>query len=172
MSQPYVGEIRLVGFRFAPVGWALCDGSLLSIAENEVLFVLIGTTYGGDGVNTFAVPDLRGRVPVHQGASPGQGTYVLGQGGGVERVALTTAQMPSHTHALAASSAAASPAAFRSSVLASSTTASYYGNGTPATAMAASALAPAGGNLPHENMAPTLTVNFIISLFGIFPQQP
>lgn len=169
MAQPFVGEIRLVGFNFAPVGWAICDGSLQLISENETLFNLIGTTYGGDGIDTFALPDLRGRVPVHQGTGPGTSTYVLGQTGGVERVTLTTSQIPSHTHALAASSAAASPAAFRAAMLGSSSTASYYGSGTPATAMAAGALAPVGGNQPHENMAPTLTVNFIIALFGVFP---
>ncbi len=167
MSQPFVGEIRLVGFSFAPVGWAICDGSLLPIAEYETLFNLIGTTYGGDGVNTFAVPDMRGRVPVHQG--PG---YVLGQTGGVEQVTLTAGQLPAHTHALAASSATATPAAFRSAMLGSSSTASYYGSGTPTTAMAPGALAQAGGSQPHENMAPTLTLNFVISLFGIFPPQP
>jgi microcystin-dependent protein len=167
MSLPYVGEIRLVGFNFAPLGWAFCDGSLLSIAENEVLFNLIGTTYGGDGQNTFALPDLRGRVPVHQGT--GQSTYVMGQAGGVENVALTTGQIPSHTHALAASSALATPAAFKAAMLGSSTTASYYGTGTPTTAMAAGALVPVGGSQQHENVAPSLALNFIISLFGVFP---
>jgi microcystin-dependent protein len=167
MGQPYVGEIRLVGFSFAPLGWAFCNGQVLPISEYETLFNLIGTTYGGDGQSTFALPDLRGRVPVHQGA--GQNVYVIGETGGVEAVTLSPAQIPSHTHALAASSALATPAAFRAAMLGSSNTASYYGSGTPSTPMAAGALTSVGAGQPHENMAPSMTLNFIISLFGIFP---
>lgn len=166
MSQPFVGEIRLVGFNFAPQGWALCQGQLLPIAQNEVLFQLIGTTYGGDGQSTFALPDLRGRVPLHQGTG-----YFMGQSGGVEGVTLTTNQMPAHAHPLIASSAPATPAAFRSAMLGSSSTVSYFGDGTPATAMAAGALTSAGGGQPHDNMAPSLALSFIISLSGIFPSQ-
>ena len=168
MSNPYVGEIRIFAGNFAPVGWALCDGQLLAISQNEVLFQLIGTTYGGDGVTTFALPDLRGRIPVHQGQGSGLSSYVIGQSGGAESATLTTAQLPIHTHAAWAASGVghisepqgAIPAAHRDYPVFDS---------APGAAMAASALASSGGSQPHENMAPFLGVNFIISLFGIFP---
>jgi microcystin-dependent protein len=168
MSNPYVGEIRLFAGNFAPVGWMFCHGQLLSIPENEVLFVLIGTIYGGDGQNTFALPDLRGRVPVHQGQGPGLSPRVLGEVGGTETVTLTPNQAPVHTHALHASPAAATGTAPGGALLATTSVPSY----DPApgsTAMAAIAVGSAGGNQPHENMAPTLAVNYIISLFGIYP---
>ncbi len=171
MSQPYVGEIRMVGFNFPPNGWAICNGALLSIAEFTTLFDLIGTTYGGDGVNTFALPDLQGRVPVHQGRSAGTSNRVIGQRGGVETVTLTANQMPSHTHTLSASTTIATPAAFRSAVLGSSTTATFYGSGADPTTMAAGAITALGDGQPHNNIAPSLTINFVISLFGIFPSQ-
>lgn len=164
MSQPFVGEIRMVGFNFPPVGWALCDGSLLAISENTVLFELIGTTYGGDGQNTFALPDLRGRLPFHQG--PG---FVIGQVGGTETVTLTTSQIPAHTHQVAGASLAtsASPAGAVPAV---------WGDGEYSTAATNGALAPAavggsGGSQPHDNLSPFLVINFAISLFGIFPTQ-
>jgi microcystin-dependent protein len=166
MGSPYVGEIRMFGGNFAPAGWAFCDGSLLPIAQNDVLFTLIGTTYGGDGQSTFALPDLRGRVPLHQG----QG-FTIGQMAGSESVTLTPAQMPAHNHALNASSTAATPAAGPSGMLGASATTQFYGSGAPTTPMAADALAAAGGNQAHENMAPFQVVSFIISLFGIFPSQ-
>ncbi|MFG6460231.1 phage tail protein [Roseateles sp. DXS20W] len=169
MSDPYVGEIRLFAGNFAPNGWALCQGQLVAIAENDTLFSLIGTTYGGDGQSTFALPDLRGRVPVHQGQGLGLSPRTLGQTGGTETVTLQSAQTPSHSHAALGSTAAASLGAPGGNVLAV-TTAASYGAGPAATAMASSAISSAWGNpQPHENMAPTLTVNYIISLYGIYP---
>jgi microcystin-dependent protein len=171
MSTPFVGEVRLFAGNFAPAGWAFCDGSLYPISENETLFALIGTTYGGDGQVTFAMPDLRGRVPVHQGFGPGLSGRTMGERGGTETVTLTAAQMPAHTHALRASSAAATGSAPGGAVLAATGAVNSYGSGTPTQAMAAGAVSAQGGNQPHENMAPFLTVSYIISLFGIFPQR-
>lgn len=170
MGQPFVGEIRLFGGNFAPAGWMSCSGQLLPISENEVLFQLIGTTYGGDGQSTFALPDLRGRVPVHQGTGPGLSNRVLAESGGSETVTLTPPQYPAHTHALRASSAAASSAAGPTGVLAA-TTVSLYGNAVqPTVDMAADAITDgSGGSQPHDNMAPYLAMSYIISLFGIFP---
>lgn len=164
MAQPYVGELRLFAGNFAPAGWMFCDGQLLPISENEVLFQLIGTTYGGDGQNTFALPDLRGRVPVHQGNG-----YLLAETGGTESVTLTSAQVPPHTHALRASTAAATGSAPGNALLAATGTVNSYGSGNPDQPMTAGALTPSGGSQPHDNMAPYLAVSYIISLFGIFP---
>jgi microcystin-dependent protein len=179
MGQPFVGEIRLFGGNFAPAGWQFCDGSILSIAENDVLFALIGTTYGGDGQATFAVPDFRGRVPVHQGQGTGLSNYVIGQTGGVETVTVSGAQLPVHTHPVAAVSQGgtlAAPAA--TAVLSdmgpqgSSTVFAYKPyDGTAQIALAGASVAQSGGNQPHENSQPYLTCSFIISLFGIFPSQ-
>ena len=167
MAQPYVGELRLFAGNFAPAGWMFCDGQLLPIAENETLFNLIGTTYGGDGQNTFALPDLRGRVPVHQGNG-----FTLAQTGGTETVTLTTAQLPPHSHALRASSAVGTNSAPGNALLAATGAVNSYGSGTPDQPMTADALSPlAGGSQPHDNMAPYLTVSYIISLFGVFPSQ-
>ncbi|KQW46369.1 MULTISPECIES: phage tail protein [unclassified Roseateles] len=170
MSTPYVGEIRLFAGNFEPVGWMFCHGQLLPIAENDVLFTLIGTTYGGDGQTTFALPDLRGRVPVHQGQGPGTSSRMLGEVGGVETVTLLASQMPAHTHALHANAAVATGTAPGGALLAATSVASYD-TGPGATAMAASAVGSAGGNQPHQNMAPTVALNYIISLYGIFPSQ-
>ncbi len=159
MSTPYVGEIRLFAGNFAPVGWALCQGQLMPISENEVLFQLIGTTYGGDGQSTFSLPDLRGRVPLHQG--PG---FVIGQQGGVEQVTLTSAQVPSHNHSLQATAATASAASGPSGSLLATASVAVYGSGDPLTSMA-------GDSQPHSNMAPYNVLNYIISLFGVFPSQ-
>jgi len=166
MSEPYVGEIRLFAGNFAPNGWAFCDGQLLSIAQSTVLFELIGTIYGGDGQSTFALPDLRGRVPVHQGNG-----YLIGESGGQETVTLAAAQMPAHRHAMNASTAAASATQGPSQVLGSSAAMRLYGTGTPSMAMDPNALAQAGGNQAHDNMPPFVGLNYIISLFGIFPSQ-
>lgn len=166
MSDPYVGEIRSVGFNFAPVGWAICDGSLLSIAEYETLFTLIGTTYGGDGQTTFALPDLRGRIAVHQGSG-----YVIGQKSGTETVTLSTSQVPPHQHAVAVNTGAATTSSPANAVLAAPGTGELYLDDTPTVPMKAGTVGTAGGNQPHTNMPPYLTVNFIISLFGIFPSQ-
>lgn len=166
MSNPFIGEIRMFGGNFAPLGWAFCDGQLMAIAENVALFSLIGTTYGGDGQNTFALPDLRSRVPLHTG--PG---FVQGQSGGVEQVTLTVAQMPAHNHSQIATTATATPAAAPSGSLVAASTATKFYGAAPSTPTAPSAILPAGQGQPHDNMAPFLAVSFIISLFGIFPSQ-
>lgn len=170
MSIPYVGEIRLFGGNFAPQDWLLCQGQLLPIALYETLFQLIGTTYGGDGVDTFRLPDLRGRVPVHMGTGPGLSQRVIGQTGGAEAVTLSAVHLPVHTHTLHASTAAASLAAPGGALLAATTVASYDTHAAT-TPMAAAAVTASGGNQPHDNMAPTLAVNYIIAIAGIFPSQ-
>ncbi|HZU29427.1 MAG TPA: tail fiber protein [Bryobacteraceae bacterium] len=167
MSSPYVGECRLVAFNFAPAGWAYCQGQLVAIAENDVLFQLLGTTYGGDGQETFALPDLRGRVPIHQG--PG---FPLAQVGGVETVTLSTQQIPAHTHTLMGSGNNGNTNLLSNSVLAVTATPVYDGGSPNAnTPMNAQAIQPVGGSQPHENLQPYLALNWIISLYGIFPSQ-
>ena len=169
MADPFIGEIRLFAGNFAPSGWAFCDGSIQSIAQNDVLFALIGTTYGGDGQNTFGLPDLRGRVPIHQGQAPGLSPRFIGQLAGTVSVTLTGAQMPSHTHAMLAASAPG--AAVPTGGVLAGNTVSVYGTGAPSSPMAAQGISAAGGSQPHNNMAPYLGVNYIIALFGIFPSQ-
>ena len=167
MSNPYVGEIRMFSGNFAPLGWAFCDGSVLSIATNEVLFQLIGTTYGGDGVSTFALPDLRGRAPLHQG-----GGFVIGQRAGVETVTLTVGQLPNHSHlAQAAASGGANPVNSPAGKVWSGWTGGAFSSQPPSVSMSPAAITSDGGSQPHDNMAPFLAINFIISLFGIFPSQ-
>jgi microcystin-dependent protein len=165
MGEPYVGEIRMVGFNFAPAGWMLCQGQLLPISENEVLFNLIGTTYGGDGQETFALPNLQSRIPVHQG-----GGFVLAEMAGVESVTLTVGQIPAHTHIPQANSAGAATSA-SGNVWANSAALQFAPSTSPLTPMNASAVTVAGGSQPHDNMLPYLAINFIISLYGVFPQQ-
>ncbi len=171
MSSPYVGEIRMFAGNFPPVGWAFCDGSLMAISENETLFNLIGTTYGGDGQTTFALPDLRGRLPLHFGTGPSGTTYQLAQTGGAEQVTLTQQQIPSHSHAVNVSGNAAAGNNPVGNVPGAGTTISLYKAAAPNTALAAQAVGAAGGGQPHGNFQPYLCVNFIISLFGIFPTQ-
>jgi microcystin-dependent protein len=167
MGEPYVGEIRMVGFNFAPVGWMLCQGQLLPIAENETLFTLIGTTYGGDGQETFALPNLQSRVPMHQGSG-----FTLSEMGGVETVTLTVNQIPAHQHPPGVSSGSGSSNTPANSVSATWAGSQYSDQGiTPNAFMNLSAMAPAGGSQPHDNMLPYLAINFIISLFGVFPSQ-
>ena len=170
MAQPYVGEVRLFAGNFAPAGWMFCDGTLLPISENETLFNLIGTTYGGDGQETFGLPDLRGRIPIHQGTL-GINSYQLAQMGGVETVTLTTQQIPAHTHALSGSTDNANQTTAGGNILAQVPTYTPYVQLTAGTALAANAISPAGTSQPHSNMQPYLGINFIISLFGIFPSQ-
>jgi microcystin-dependent protein len=165
MSSPFIGEIRMFAGNFAPQGWSFCDGSLIPISENDALFNLIGTTYGGDGQSTFALPDLRSRVPVHAG--PG---FTLGQTGGEETVTLTVQQIPSHIHVPQAKSVAGNQASPAGGVWAASSLNQYTAN-TPSSSMDAAALGSAGGSQPHDNMVPFLVVNFILSLFGVFPSQ-
>lgn len=172
MSESYVGEIRMFAGSYAPQGWAFCDGSLVSIAENETLFTLIGTTYGGDGINTFGLPDLRGRVPIHQGAGPGLSTRTIGEAGGAETVTLTVPQIPAHNHAALASNAGGNADTPANNFWSASATTTQYVPGDQAnTAMGASAIVFAGGNQPHDNMLPFTTISFIISLYGIYPSQ-
>ena len=174
MSDPYVGEIRMFGGSFAPANWLFCRGQTLSISENETLFQLIGTTYGGDGQTTFNLPNLAGRLPMHQGTNPGTGTtFVLGQSAGVESVTLTTQQIPNHSHPLLATSDVATVNAPTNNVLGATTGATTlaYGTDNPKITLAPGSISNVGGNLPHDNMQPYLCVNFIISLTGIFPSQ-
>ncbi|HSU16254.1 phage tail protein [Longimicrobium sp.] len=172
MAQPYVGEIRMFAGTFAPVGWMFCEGQQLPISENDVLFQLIGTTYGGDGEETFNLPNLASRAPMHMGTGPDGTTYQIGEMAGTEQETLTVQQIPNHTHPLTASTALGNQPNPSGAVLAQ-TPASInpYIEDTPAVNMAAGAISPAGGSQPHENMQPYLGMNFIISLFGVFPSQ-
>ncbi|MEK6336039.1 MAG: tail fiber protein [Acidobacteriota bacterium] len=168
MAQPYVGEIRMFAGNFAPAGWMFCEGQLIPISENETLFVVIGTTYGGDGQATFALPDLRGRLPLHQGNG-----FIVGETGGAEEITLTTNQIPAHTHAMLATVNNASGVVPTAQVLAASSevTVSPYGEDAPQTNLLPSAVSTIGGSQPHTNFQPYLCVDFIISLFGLFPSQ-
>lgn len=172
MAQPFVGQILTVAFNFAPAGWLTCDGQLLPISENEVLFNLIGTTFGGDGQNTFALPDLRGRTTLGMGTGTTGSTYQIGQSGGVETVTLITQQIPAHAHLVqtAATGDTADPGP--SVVLGTPTglTGTYAAPGAT-TALAPGSIGVGGGSQPHDNRQPFLTVNYIISLFGVFPSQ-
>jgi microcystin-dependent protein len=164
MAQPYVGEIRMFAGNFAPAGWMFCEGQLLPISENETLFQLIGTTYGGDGESTFALPDLRGRIPIHQGNG-----FILAETGGAEEITLTVPQIPAHTHPLLGSTANGTEASPSGALLATSTSLQPYVQDTPSVSFAANSISPVGGSQPHTNFQPYLCVDFIISLFGIFP---
>ncbi len=172
MSEPFLGEIRLAGFNFAPQGWLLCEGQILSIVQNTALFSLLGTTYGGNGTTTFALPDLRGRVPVGFGQAPGLTPYVIGETLGVENVTLNVIQMPEHSHGVNASANKGnkeSPIGNYPASDAAGITAEY--NGSPTGVMNAGVIAGVGGNQPHENRQPTLVLNWIIAVQGIFPSR-
>jgi microcystin-dependent protein len=175
MSTPYVGEVRLFPYSFAPNGWFDCDGRLLSIAEYETLFVLLGTTYGGDGVTTFGLPNMCGRVPIHQGTGLGLSTYVLGQLSGTESVTLMTNQLPSHTHAYYAVDALGSANAPAATLqLGSVSGDTLYTNsltGTTSATMAATVVGAAGNSQPHDNTMPSLVVRYCIAWAGVFPTQ-
>jgi microcystin-dependent protein len=173
MAQPYVGEIRMFAGNFPPLGWEFCEGQLLPISENEVLFQIIGTTYGGDGESTFALPDLRGRLPIHQGQGSGLSSRILGETGGVEAVTLTVTQIPAHSHPLLASNdlAAANTPAGSMPAVTNVAKKVYAAAASPPAPMAPASISPAGGSQPHTNFQPYLCVNFIISLFGLFPSQ-
>jgi microcystin-dependent protein len=176
MSQPFVGEIRMFAGNFAPANWAFCDGQLLAISENTALFSLLGTTYGGDGQTTFALPNLQSRLPLHQGTSPGGFQYVMGQTGGEENVTLSVSQMPAHDHAFVSTVSAGvdTPAG---SVLGIPANGSLYvgtnANGAnPNTGtLSSSSNTSVGANQPHQNLMPYLATSFIISLFGIYPSR-
>ncbi len=166
MAQPYVGEIRIFGGNFAPAGWMFCEGQILPISEYETLFNLIGTTYGGDGQETFALPDMRGRVPIHQG-----GGFTLAETGGVETVTLTANQIPAHNHAVSASSDSGNSSSSGSYLAAGQEKLVFGIETTPAILSAAQTIGTTGGSQPHDNFMPYLCLDYIISLFGIFPSQ-
>jgi microcystin-dependent protein len=171
MSEPYIGEIRMFGGSFAPAGWAMCQGQLMAISQNDTLFTLLGTTYGGDGVSTFGIPDLQGRVPVHMGQGAGLQNYVIGQKAGTESVTLTVQQIPIHNHNVITSTDIANSNSPNNAILAQSTQILMYTQDSASRFMPATALSPVGGSQPHDNMMPFLVITFIISLFGIFPSQ-
>lgn len=165
MAQPYVGEIRMFAGNFAPAGWMFCEGQLLPISENETLFQLIGTTYGGDGQSTFALPDLRGRIPIHQGNS-----FILAETGGAEEITLTVQQIAAHSHPMLASTSPGTTTTPQGNVNCSSPTLDLYIDGqSPDANMSPAVVTATGGSQPHTNFQPYLCVDFIISLFGIFP---
>lgn len=172
MGQPYVGEIRMFAGNFAPNGWMFCEGQPLPISENEVLFQLIGTTYGGDGEETFNLPNLASRVPIHMGTGPSGTTYQIGEMAGTEQETLTIQQIPNHTHPLMASQGDGTVPNPQGNVLAQTPAGIFpYFEDAPSANMNASSITPAGGSQPHENTQPFLCINFIISLFGVFPSQ-
>jgi microcystin-dependent protein len=174
VAQPYVGEIRMFAGNFAPAGWMFCEGQQLPIAENDVLFQLIGTTYGGDGEETFNLPNISSRVPIHMGTGPSGITYQLAEMAGAESVTLTTQQMPVHNHALLASATQANANTVANNVPATiplSAGQFAYGSVTPILPLDPTSITLTGGNQPHDNMQPFLVIDFIISLFGIFPSQ-
>lgn len=176
MTTPYVGEIRLLAFQRIPSGWFACDGSQQPISEYEVLYTLLGTTFGGNGVTTFGLPDMRGQVPLHQGTGNGLSPRVIGQQGGSENVTLIPNNMPAHTHSFAAGTAlanATTPAVTLEMAAAAGNDKTYTSSvtGLSPSAMSAASTSAAGGSLPHENTMPTLTVSFCIAWAGIFPSQ-
>jgi len=170
MSEPFVGEIRMFAGNFAPRGWAFCDGQLLAVSQNDALFSLLGTIYGGDGRTTFGLPDLRGRLPIHAGHGPGLSERRLGSKAGAEKVTLTVNQMPSHGHPMQASTQAAADALPENKVLAQSD-APFYGVETPFAPMSSESLTHTGGSRSHTNLMPFLCIHFIISLVGIYPSR-
>jgi microcystin-dependent protein len=173
MGEPFVGEIRMFGGNFAPAGWAFCAGQLMPISENETLFNLIGTTYGGDGQETFALPDLQGRIPIHAGTGSSGTTFTIGEKSGVESVTLTTQQIPAHNHAPLATTDPGD----QSTPVNNFWSAAFTGDQiydpaiTPSGTMNTTLIQGSGGSQPHENIAPYLCVSFILSLFGVFPTQ-
>lgn len=177
MADPFIGEIRMVGFNFAPTGWAMCNGQLMPLSQNTALFSLLGTMYGGDGKTTFALPDLQGSAPMHRGQGPGLSDRIQGETGGSSTVTLLQSEMPLHTHTARANNAqgnlqdpggngwGVAPSGLR-------TVANAYAAENPNTPMSPQALAIAGGSVPHNNMQPYLVLNFIIALQGVYPSRP
>lgn len=168
--EAYVGEIRIFGGNFAPVGWAFCDGQLLSISENELLFSLIGTTYGGDGQTNFALPDLRGRLPIHQGQSTSGTIYTLGERGGTESVTLSPTHLPPHSHPVMASPNSGDLGSPQDATWATKNQ-QYSADVNPSNTLHPQIIGSAGGGQPHDNMMPSLAVNYIICLSGLYPPQ-
>ena len=171
MSEPFVGEIRMFAGSFAPRGWALCDGQLLAIAQNNPLFSLLGTIYGGDGRTTFGLPDLRGRVPLHQGAGPGLSSRQMAQKIGVEQVTMNANELPSHTHAFNAEALLALNLGPDQALLAELPNDNIYATGTPPDTLDGSAIGPSGSGNSHQNVMPFQCVSFLIALTGIYPSR-
>jgi microcystin-dependent protein len=175
-AEPYLGQVLIVSFNFPPKGWAMCNGQIMPINQNQALFSLLGTTYGGDGITTFALPDLQGRVPLGQGSGAGLTPYVIGETGGVETVTLTIAQIPAHTHVVMGQSSLGTLSTPFSSngngnVWATQSRLNVYSAAVPDTPMAPGAITTVGGSQPHDNRSPYLTLNYIIALQGIFPSR-
>ena len=171
MSEPFVGEIRMFAGNFAPRGWAFCDGQLLAVSQNDALFSLFGTIYGGDGRTTFGLPDLRGRIPIHAGSGPGLSPRSLGAKGGAENVTLTVNQLPSHSHTAQGSTAVANETAPAGRVVGQAGGFDFFQSGTGSAAMSTSMVTGVGGSRSHSNLMPFLCVHFIVALFGIFPSR-
>lgn len=171
MSEPFVGEIRMFAGNFAPRGWAFCDGQLLAVSQNDALFSLYGTIYGGDGRTTFGLPDLRGRIPLHHGQGPGLSSRRLGSKGGSENETLTTNQLASHTHDFNANKTPASTSAPQGKVLAEGVGVRFYRTESQTESLASATIAHTGGSRSHTNLMPTLCIHFIVALFGIYPSR-
>ena len=173
MSEPFVGQLKMFAGNFAPRGWALCDGQLLAVSQNEALFSLLGTIYGGDGRTTFGLPDLRSRIPIHQGQGPGLSSRKLGSKAGTEKETITINTLPSHSHGLMANTAVGTDTSPTGLMLAQSTVPVYRANPPAASFsdMEANAISALGGSQSHTNLMPTLCINFIIALFGVFPSR-
>jgi microcystin-dependent protein len=171
MSEPFVGEIRMFAGNFAPRGWAFCDGQLLAVSQNDALFSLFGTIYGGDGRTTFGLPDLRGRIPIHAGSGPGLSPRRLGAKAGTEKETLTVNQLPSHTHPLIATTSSGTDNSPSGKVTGESPSIDLYFEGDRNQNMAASAITSVGGSRSHTNLAPFLCIHFIVALFGIYPSR-
>ncbi len=171
MSDPFIGQITMFAGNFAPRSYAFCDGQLLAVTQNDALFALLGTTYGGDGRTTFGLPDLRGRLPIHAGSGPGLTNRNLGSKSGVENAGVSANQLPVHTHTYSATTAAGSQSNPSGQVVANNASVKLFIEDSPGVSMAATALTAVGGTASHVNVMPTLCVNFIIALFGIFPSR-
>ncbi len=171
MSEPFVGEIRMFAGNFAPSGWAFCDGQLLAVSQNDALFSLLGTVYGGDGRTTFGLPDMRGRVPVHPGSGPGLTPRQQGERSGSERVTVVASQMPSHRHTLQASLEGATEINPQAKVTAQSPTGDIYGNIETLENLSPQSVTSFGGSQSHDNVMPFLCIHFIIALFGVYPSR-
>jgi len=169
--DPFVAEIRIFPFNFAPKGWAFCDGQILPLSQNTALFSLLGTTYGGDGKSNFALPNMQGNAPMHPGQGPGLSLHDLGETGGSDTVSLLESEIPSHSHGLTASASDGNNTGAAAQLFAQGVGISMWSVGTATTPMADSALAPAGGDQPHNNMQPYLTLNFCIALQGVYPPR-
>ncbi len=172
MSEPFIGEIRMFAGTFAPRGWAFCDGQLLAISQNDALFALFGTVYGGDGRTTFGLPGARGRVSIHEGQGPGLSNRALGSKGGAEDVVVTANQLPVHSHTMQGSTSTANVASPQNQVVGVSSLFDLYQTNAPGADMSADTITPVGGNQQHTNVQPFLCINCIVALFGIFPSRP